>query len=37
MTGHYARLHDTTVSRHWESACKIDITGDVVVGDPPGH
>ncbi|MEJ7702545.1 MAG: tyrosine-type recombinase/integrase [Geodermatophilaceae bacterium] len=36
MTAHYARLHDSTVRRHWEAARKIDITGDVVVVDPAG-
>jgi integrase len=36
MTAHYARLHDTTVRRHWEAARKVDITGDVVVVDPAG-
>ena len=25
MTAHYARLHDTTVRRHWEAARKVDI------------
>jgi hypothetical protein len=24
MTAHYARLHDTTVRRHWEAARKVD-------------
>ena len=28
MTAHYARLHDTTVRRHWEAARKVDITGE---------
>jgi hypothetical protein len=36
MTAHYARLHDTTVRRHWEAARKVDITGDVVTLDPAG-
>ena len=36
MTAHYARLHDTTVRRHWEAARKVDITGDVVAVDPAG-
>ena len=27
MTAHYARLHDTTVRRHWEAARKVDIAG----------
>ena len=36
MTAHYARLHDTTVRRHWEAARKVDITGDSVAIDPDG-
>ena len=36
MTAHYARLHDTTVRRHWEAARKVDIQGHVVVIDPDG-
>jgi integrase len=36
MTAHYARLHDTTVRRHWEAARKIDIAGQVIVVDPDG-
>ena len=36
MTGHYARLHDTTVRRHWEAARKVDITGKDVTIDPDG-
>lgn len=36
MTAHYARLHDTTVRRHWEAARKVDIAGDIVVIDPAG-
>ena len=36
MTAHYARLHDTTVRRHWEAARKVDITGQVVAIDPAG-
>lgn len=36
MTAHYARLHDTTVRRHWEAARKIDITGSTVHVDPEG-
>jgi site-specific recombinase XerD len=36
MTAHYARLHDTTVRRHWEAARKVDITGEVVMVDPAG-
>ncbi len=36
MTSHYARLHDTTVRRHWEAARKINITGERVLLDPDG-
>lgn len=36
MTAHYARLHDTTVRRHWEAARKVDVTGRTVVVDPDG-
>jgi len=36
MTAHYARLHDTTVRRHWEAARKVDIHGDTVTLDPKG-
>jgi integrase len=36
MTAHYARLHDTTVRRHWEAARKIDIAGNTVTIDPAG-
>jgi site-specific recombinase XerD len=36
MTGHYARLHDTTVRRHWEAARKVSITGQTVTLDPNG-
>ena len=36
MTAHYARLHDTTVRRHWEAARKVDITGQAVILDPAG-
>lgn len=36
MTGHYARLHDTTVRRHWEAARKVDITGHTVTVNPAG-
>ena len=36
MTAHYARLHDTTVRRHWEAARKVDIAGRTVVIDPDG-
>jgi site-specific recombinase XerD len=30
MTAHYARLHDSTVRRHWERARKVDINGNEV-------
>lgn len=36
MTAHYARLHDTTVRRHWEAARKVDIAGQPVLIDPDG-
>ncbi len=36
MTGHYARLHDATVRRHWEAARKVDIAGRSVDLDPDG-
>ncbi|NMM25128.1 MAG: tyrosine-type recombinase/integrase [Phycicoccus sp.] len=36
MTAHYARLHDSTVRRHWEAARKVDIAGHAVVMDPGG-
>ena len=36
MTAHYARLHDTTVRRHWEAARKVDIAGQTVALDPGG-
>jgi len=36
MTAHYARLHDSTVRRHWEAARKVDIAGQAVVLDPDG-
>lgn len=36
MTGHYARLHDNTVRRHWEAARKVDIAGQTVDLGPDG-
>jgi hypothetical protein len=36
MTAHYARLHDTTVRRHWEQARKVNIHGDEITIDPAG-
>jgi integrase len=36
MTAHYARLHDTTVRRHWEAARKVNAKGEVVTIDPGG-
>jgi len=36
MPAHYARLHDTTVRRHWETARKVDITGHRIIVDPDG-
>jgi integrase len=34
MTAHYARLHDTTVRRHWEAARKVNVQGETVTLDP---
>ncbi|MGH3814917.1 MAG: tyrosine-type recombinase/integrase [Pseudonocardiaceae bacterium] len=36
MTAHYARLHDTTVRRHWEAARKVNARGETVSLDPDG-
>ncbi|MFI8085360.1 tyrosine-type recombinase/integrase [Kitasatospora sp. NPDC086009] len=36
MTVHYARLHDTTVRRHWERARKVNIKGESVTVSPDG-
>jgi hypothetical protein len=36
MTAHYARLHDTTVRRHWEKARKVNVKGETVTIDPDG-
>jgi integrase len=36
MTAHYARLHDSTVRRHWERARKVNIHGAEIVVDPAG-
>ena len=36
MTAHYARLHDTTVRRHWEKARKVNAKGETVIIDPGG-
>jgi integrase len=36
MTAHYARLHDTTVRRHWEAARTVNVSGDTVIFDPTG-
>jgi integrase/ferredoxin len=36
MTGHYARLHDTTVRRQWEAARRVDIHGATISFDPAG-
>jgi integrase len=36
MTAHYARLHDTTVRRHWEKARKVNAKGETVTIDPDG-
>ena len=36
MTAHYARLHDTTVRRHWEKARKVNARGETVTVSPDG-
>jgi hypothetical protein len=36
MTGHYARLPDTTIRRHWERARKVNTNGETVTLDPGG-
>jgi site-specific recombinase XerD len=36
MTAHYARLHDTTIRRHWEQARKVNTSGETVTLDPGG-
>lgn len=36
MTAHYARLHETTIRRHWEAARAVDATGRDVQLDPDG-
>ncbi|QIZ39981.1 phage integrase family protein [Saccharopolyspora sp. ASAGF58] len=36
MTAHYARLHDTTVRRHWENARKVNTKGETITIDPDG-
>jgi integrase len=36
MTGHYARLSDTTIRRHWERARKVGADGETVTLDPDG-
>ena len=36
MTAHYARLHNTTVRRHWEKARKVNVKGEDVTIDPGG-
>ena len=36
MTAHYARLHDSTVRRHWEAARKVNATGQDVTLEPDG-
>ena len=36
MTAHYARLHDTTVRRHWEKARKVNAKGEAVTIAPDG-
>jgi integrase len=36
MTGHYARLHDHTIRRHWEAAHQVNHRGQKVTLDPDG-
>ncbi|MEU6191510.1 site-specific integrase [Nocardia sp. NPDC047038] len=36
MTARYARLSDTTIRRHWESARKVGNAGQTVTLDPDG-
>ncbi|GAA2208038.1 tyrosine-type recombinase/integrase [Nonomuraea monospora] len=36
MTAHYARLHDSTVRRHWEKARKVNARGESVTLSPDG-
>jgi integrase len=36
MTAHYARLHDTTVRRHWEKARKVNTKGETITINPHG-
>ena len=36
MTAHYARLHDSTVRRHWEKARKVNVRGETVTVSPDG-
>jgi ferredoxin len=36
MTAHYARLHDTTIRRHWEAARRVNTRGETVSLDPAG-
>ena len=36
MTAHYARLHDSTVRRHWENARKVNTNGEIVTIEPDG-
>ena len=37
MTAHYARMHDSTIRRHWEAARKVGIDGQAVTLDPAGQ
>ncbi|WIV52853.1 tyrosine-type recombinase/integrase [Amycolatopsis nalaikhensis] len=37
MTAHYARLHESTVRRHWEQARKVGISGQTVHLDTDGQ
>jgi hypothetical protein len=37
MTAHYARMHDSTIRRHWEAARKVNINGETVTLAPGGQ
>ena len=37
QTAHYARIHDSTIRRHWEAARKVNINGQTVTLDPGGQ
>jgi integrase len=37
MTAHYARMHDSTIRRHWEAARKVNINGQTITLGPGGQ